>query len=175
MISRNYLLRRVVVFLAITGGALDGRNAHDVLPGGLPSLLDDPRERAILPRRLGPDLLQHLFGKIETLLPLVADGHPEIVRLVRQERNTLVEDGPTASILGRAYQRRAAPALDARVGSQAAGVRGGGREARERARGGAHRHPVVELAPADDAPVRLQSAGVEIAGHDPRERLGRRA
>src|SRR5678810_2435 len=58
-----------------TGATLDGRDAHDVLPGGLPGLLHDPRERAILPRRFGPDLLQHFLGKIETLLSLVAGGH----------------------------------------------------------------------------------------------------
>src|SRR6185503_9976492 len=74
MISRNYLLGWIVLF-PVTGATLDGRDAHDVLPGGLPGLLHDPRERAILPRRFGPDLLQHFLGKIETLLSLVAGGH----------------------------------------------------------------------------------------------------
>src|SRR5438552_16357064 len=48
---------------------------HDVLAGQLPGLLDDPRERAILPRRLVLDLLQHLLGEVQALLPLIRPGH----------------------------------------------------------------------------------------------------
>src|SRR6266542_3370424 len=48
---------------------------HDVLAGELPGLLDDPAERAVLSSRLVLDFLQHLFGEVQALLPLVAAGH----------------------------------------------------------------------------------------------------
>src|SRR5262249_32623205 len=54
--ASGWLLRSAVLFL-IAWKAVHGRNAHDLLAGSLPGLLDDPRERAILTGRLGPDLL----------------------------------------------------------------------------------------------------------------------
>src|SRR5437868_2119716 len=80
------LLSHAVLRLVV-GTVRHGRNIHDVLPGGLPRLLDDPRERAILTGRLGPDLLQHLLWEVETLLALVTDGHLDSVRQLPPEWN----------------------------------------------------------------------------------------
>jgi hypothetical protein len=59
----------------IGGDGVHRRNFHDGLAGSLPGSLHDPRERPILSSRLGLDLAQHVFGKIETLLPLVRWSH----------------------------------------------------------------------------------------------------
>src|SRR6266404_7052128 len=60
----------------VTGGwVAHGRNSHDVFSGRLPGLLDDPRQRAILPHRFVHDLLQHVLGEIQALLPLVGSAH----------------------------------------------------------------------------------------------------
>src|SRR5438552_13308089 len=67
------LLRAALVFLSRE--LVDRRVLHDVLARDLPCLLHDPRERAVLPRRLLLDLLQHVLGKIEALLALVGTGH----------------------------------------------------------------------------------------------------
>src|SRR5438132_14329984 len=51
------------------------RILHNVFAGQLPGLLHDPRQRAILSGRFVLNLLQHLFGKIETLFALVRTSH----------------------------------------------------------------------------------------------------
>src|SRR5262245_60304886 len=80
-------LLRCAVLVLIAGRTLYGRNVHDVLAGSLPGLLDDPGERAILTGRLGPDLLQHLLRKVETLFALVTGGHATSVREPAPEGN----------------------------------------------------------------------------------------
>src|SRR4051812_26910559 len=52
-----------------------GREARDVGTGDLPRLLNDPRERAVLPGGLFLDLPEHVFGEVEALLALVRAGH----------------------------------------------------------------------------------------------------
>src|SRR4030095_2681901 len=47
----------------------------DVAAGDLPGLLDDPGERAVLPRRLVLDLHQHLLGEVQRLFPVIRARH----------------------------------------------------------------------------------------------------
>src|SRR6478672_7819516 len=64
---------------------------HDVLAGQFPGLLDDPRERAVLPRGLVLDLFQHLLGEVQGLLALVGTGHDASSlngRKVREHRSS---------------------------------------------------------------------------------------
>src|SRR5205814_720110 len=69
------LLFRGAALVVFARELIDGRILHDVLAGQLPGLLHDPRQRAVLTRRLVLDLLQHFLGEVETLLALVAAGH----------------------------------------------------------------------------------------------------
>src|SRR5215467_15079663 len=54
---------------------VDRRVFHDLLPGNLPSLLDDPRQGPILPSRLVLDFLEHVFRKVQGLLAFIRAGH----------------------------------------------------------------------------------------------------
>src|SRR5262249_36260691 len=64
------LLPALVVVLAAVD-LVDARKLSDFEARDLPRALHDPGERAVQPRRLVLDLLQHLFGEVEALLALV--------------------------------------------------------------------------------------------------------
>src|SRR5262249_14366040 len=61
---------------------IDRRILHDVLPGQLPGLLDDPGQRTVLTRCFVLNFLQHFLGEVQALLTLVATGHGASARRV---------------------------------------------------------------------------------------------
>src|SRR5438128_2231525 len=73
--ANGLFLAPALVVRRVVGDLVHARILHDVLARDLPGLLHDPRKRAVLPRGLLLDLLQHLFGKVEALLTLVRAGH----------------------------------------------------------------------------------------------------
>src|SRR5215475_2859240 len=62
-----------LVFLARE--LVDRRVFHDLLPGNLPSFLDDPLQGPILPGRFVLDFLEHVFRKVQGLLAFIRAGH----------------------------------------------------------------------------------------------------
>src|SRR5215471_12854427 len=68
-----FLCDLFLVFLARE--LVDRRVFHDLLPGNLPSLLDDPRQGPILPGRFVLDFLEHVFRKVQGLLAFIRAGH----------------------------------------------------------------------------------------------------
>src|SRR5678815_2738738 len=62
-----------LVFLA--GELVHGGVFHDLLARDLPSFLDDPRQRPILPGRFVLDFLEHVFRKVQGLLAFIRAGH----------------------------------------------------------------------------------------------------
>src|SRR5262245_51951591 len=117
------LLRAALVVLSRE--LIDRGVLHDVLARDLPCLLHDPRERAVLPRRLLLDLLQHVLGEIEALLALVGTGHgafrlPGVVSVSRETnlpaRTSECQasvNGPAAS--GPPFSRRGRPVIKYRA------------------------------------------------------------
>ncbi len=62
---QNYVLVKVI----------HGWKLHHIFAGGLPGLLHDPAQRAILPGCFFFDLAKHSLGKVQTLFSLVGSSH----------------------------------------------------------------------------------------------------
>ena len=71
--ARIYLLSLKVCLTV--GKIVYGWVFLDLAAGNFPCLLNNPRERAVLPCRFGLYLFEHILRKVQTLFSLIGTGH----------------------------------------------------------------------------------------------------